>query len=226
MFVNCVAEESSGACLHISDIGHVMWVGGEISNTNWEMGTSPLVSFYDKPEGVQFVGTLFTRTETVGEGPCINLAELGEGYRFTGVINHEHTSKAIEGTWPENGEVDLVVYGKTSTKSIRRLGGGWSAGTLGTHAIQKTGALVVGARSAGLGTQLRGQIEAEKEITAGSTIWTLPEGLRPSSALELPALLNATMVVLKISTGGVVTCSAAMKEKEVLKLDGLMFDLA
>lgn len=84
----------------------------------------------------------------------------------------------------------------------------------------------MGARSAGLGTQLRGQIEAEKEITAASTIWTLPEGLRPSSALELPALLNTTMVVVKISTAGIVTCSVAMKEKEVLKLDGLTFDLA
>ncbi len=124
MFVNCVAEESPSACLHISDIGHVMWVGGEISNTNYEMGTAPLVSFFGKPEGVQFVGALFIRTETVGEGPCIDLAELGEGYRFTGVINHEHTSKAIEGTWPENGEVDLVVYGKTPTKSIRRFAGG------------------------------------------------------------------------------------------------------
>lgn len=88
------------------------------------------------------------------------------------------------------------------------------------------------ARTEGNGTnvRLRGAVETKEEIKAGETLFTLPEGCRPSAVRwllvgKLQTTGTGTIEFLKVANTGIVTSAELVQASRVLLLTGSTFDL-
>jgi hypothetical protein len=91
---------------------------------------------------------------------------------------------------------------------------------------QRAAAETIGIRSeqGGASARLRGQIEADAEVTAGTTIATiLNPALRPKATVEFPTLIGFANQALIIASTGVITSNAAIAATFRIKIDGVTF---
>lgn len=127
-----------------------------------------------------------------------------------------------------NGEVKSAWRAVERSRPEQPGIGPWKlASAMTPNLVQAVTAQPGRARTEGLNVRFDGVVEATAKVSAGTTILTLPAGLRPSAAKEIPCQINKKPGLLGVGTNGAVE----IKEEEMpaagskLRLDGLTFAL-
>ncbi len=126
---------------------------------------------------------------------------------------------------------EAVTETKLAAAVVAKLNpGAWTELTLGvkTQAVASLQTPRCRTEQGATSVRLRGGLQAKagEEIGAAGTLATLPEGFRPPGTVDVAAYMSpGTLILLEITTAGLLKPSVAVKSEVFVLLDSITFNL-